>query len=177
MPTCLPGRSCFPEALRCARSRKPLANNLQADGTLDRKKLGEWIFADPEDRQKLNQIVHTKIRPLSAQRLQEASDRTSADYVMYDAALLVEEGIHKQLWALVVVAASEEKQITRCMQRDHISREAAVARIRAQLPLAEKLRVADHVVDNDGSVEHTQGQVQDVDRKLRNSLASFNTST
>lgn len=140
---------------------------LQPDGSLDRTKLGARIFADPSERQALNDIVHPRIRRLSEERLRHASEHTSEPYVMYDAALLVEEGIYKQLAALIVVAASEETQITRVMQRDHTSRQDVVARLRAQLPLANKVHVADYVIDNDGTLDDTRAQVRATHHALR----------
>jgi len=76
-----------------------------------------------------------------------------------EAALLVETGFYKQLDGLVVVSASEEAQVERVLARDACSRESALARIRAQHPLADKVRVADHVVDNGGHLEDTRRRV------------------
>jgi dephospho-CoA kinase len=70
--------------------------------------------------------------------------------------------MHRELDALVVVAASEATQLARVMARDGLARESALARVHAQQPLNEKIRVADYVIDNDGSFDDTRRQVAKV---------------
>jgi dephospho-CoA kinase len=130
---------------------------LDSSGALDRKKLGEIVFADPEARQRLNAILHPRIGAASAAALAAVGD--SVPYAIYEAALLVENGIHRGLSALVVVAVDRETQIARLMKRDAIDRSAAEQRIAAQLPLGDKVAVADFVIDNSGSAEETRREV------------------
>lgn len=142
---------------------------LTADGTLDRNKLGDVVFGDAEARGKLNAITHPRIAARSAERMQELA-RGDAPYVIYEAALLVENDIYGAFDALVVVAADEATQIERLRHRDGIGEEAARARIDAQLPLTRKVQVADFVVRNDGAIEDTREQVRRTHRAL---LARF----
>jgi dephospho-CoA kinase len=86
--------------------------------------------------------------------------------VIYEAALIVENGLHHALGGLIVVSAPEEVQLARLMARDGVDEAAARARLAAQLPLAEKLRVATHVVDNGGSPEATRAQVERIWEEL-----------
>lgn len=138
---------------------------LAPDGTLDRKKLAAIVFGDAEARAKLNAITHPRIGALSAQRVTELSE-SGAPYVVYEAALLVENGIHRGLPALVVVSAKRETQLARMMERDGFTEEEARARLDAQLPLEKKLEVADFVVDNDGDLEATRARVREVHEQL-----------
>jgi len=133
---------------------------LLADGTLDRKALGARVFSDDEARRQLNAITHPRIAARSMERMTEIAGE--APYVLYEAALLVENGLHQMLAALVVVAASEETQIDRMGARDGLDEEAARARIAAQLPLADKVRAADYVIDNDGDRVTTERRVHEV---------------
>jgi len=82
--------------------------------------------------------------------------------VIYEAALLVENGVHRMLDALVVVAVGEQTQLARLVARDGLSEAEAGARVRAQLPLADKIAAADYVIQNDGTVEETRGRTRDV---------------
>ncbi len=133
---------------------------LLADGTLDRKALGARVFSDDEARRQLNAITHPRIAARSMERMTEVAGE--APYVLYEAALLVENGLHHMLAALVVVAASEETQLARMAARDGLDEAAARARIAAQLPLADKVRVADYVIDNDGDRVTTERRVHEV---------------
>jgi len=134
---------------------------LAGDRSLDRQRLGAIVFDDPERRRTLERITHPRIAARSAERLAELS-RDGPPYVLYEAALLVENGVHRSLPALVVVSADEETRIRRVMERDGLDARAARARLAAQLPLADKVAVADHVIDNGGSLEQTRRQVRAV---------------
>jgi dephospho-CoA kinase len=136
------------------------------DGQLDRKRLGERIFTDPAARAVLNAITHPRIAAASAAALGELAGR-GQPVALYEAALLVENRIHERLGGLIVVSVPLEVQIARLRERDHLDEEGARARISAQLPLAEKVAVADWVVDNGGSVEHTRVQVEQIWRKIQ----------
>ena len=138
---------------------------IAAEGRVDRKKLGAIVFSDGRSRGRLEAITHPRIRAQVAVRAKELA-AAGHDLAFLEAALLVETGFYKQLDGLVVVAASEAEQVARVMARDGCSREGALARIRAQHPLADKVRVADHVVDNNGNLEATRVQVLSLLRTL-----------
>jgi dephospho-CoA kinase len=134
---------------------------IAADGRIDRKKLGAIVFSDANSRACLEAITHPRMREqvaVQAAALEAARHRLA----FVEAALLVESGFYKQLDGLVVVSSSEEVQILRVMARDACSRDAALARIRAQRPLADKLRVADYVLDNGGDIETTRAQLPQI---------------
>lgn len=138
---------------------------LLGDGSLDRKKLGQIVFADEEKRKALNAIVHPAVSMLTFARSKELRDEGEA-LVAYEAALIVENGIADAFRPLVVVAAPDDVQIRRMMSRDHITEEEAKARLRAQMPLAEKIAKADYVIENTGTIA-------DVERRTDEVLASL----
>ena len=135
------------------------------DGRLDRKRLGERVFADPTARAALNSITHPRIA--EASRAELAQLRAAGHPVaIYEAALLIENKIHLGVDGLIVVAVPEEVQIERLRRRDELDRDAAALRLSAQLPLADKIAVADWVIDNAGSLDETRRQVQEVWRDI-----------
>jgi dephospho-CoA kinase len=138
---------------------------LAPDGQLDREKLGAIVFADSAARTKLNAIMHPRIGQLSAERILQQM-QTVTPYVVYEAALLVETGAHKGMQALVVVAASAQTQAARGSSRDGVPLPTVQARIAAQLPLADKIAVADHVIYNDGDREALRRRTMEVHAEL-----------
>jgi dephospho-CoA kinase len=138
---------------------------IAADGRLDRAALARIVFADEEARRDLGAITHPRVAALAAERTRALAD-AGAPIVFYEAALLVENGLHRGLSALIVVAVPPEVQLERLIRRDGLSADEARARLAAQLPLAEKIRVADYVIDNAGTVEDTRRQVEALYRKL-----------
>ena len=138
---------------------------LTADGSLDRKKLADRVFADDATRAKLNAITHPRIAAESAQRIVEL-EGSGAPYVIYEAALLVETGIHRALSVLVVVTVPPDVQLRRLTERDELDEDGARARIAAQLPLSEKVKAADYVIDNGGSRDATRARTREVHAEL-----------
>lgn len=124
---------------------------LGPDGALDRKALGALVFGDAEKRRVLESLTHPRIFARSMEKL-GALAASGAVYGVYDAALLVENGSYKMMAALVVVAAPRALQRERIVLRDHLTEAEADARIDAQLPLEEKIAVADHVIWNDADL-------------------------
>jgi dephospho-CoA kinase len=143
---------------------------LRGDGTLDRPRLGELVFAEPTARQRLNDLLHPRIRA----RTQEHADlleRQGERLACYDAALLVENGLVESYRPLVVATLSAELQLERLMQRDGLAKEPARGRISAQLPLADKMAVADVLVDTGGTVEQTQRRADEALAAVRAHIA------
>lgn len=138
---------------------------LLSDGNLDRKALAELIFADPEARRDLNRITHPAIARLSAARI-ASLQRQGAMLIIYEAPLLFEAGAENRVERIVVVTAPAEVQRQRLMARDGLDERAAQARIEAQMPLADKVRRADFVVDNAGTVDDLAVKVRDLYDRL-----------
>jgi dephospho-CoA kinase len=138
---------------------------LDAEGALDRKKLGAIVFDDADLRKRLEQITHPRIAALSMQRM-AAIATSGAPYGLYEAALLVEKGTHRAMNGLVVVAASPEVQLARVMKRDGLDEVAARARLAAQMPLEEKIAAATWVIWNDGELDALRARVDEVHRQI-----------
>jgi len=134
---------------------------LDAVGTLDRKALGRIVFADDARRKRLNAIVHPLIGKRTLERAAEL-DRAGESLACYEAALLVENGAADAFRPLVVVSCPQDVQIARILARDGATREEALARIRAQKPVAEKVAVADFVIDTDAPVEVSARRTREV---------------
>jgi dephospho-CoA kinase len=134
---------------------------LAADGSLDRKKLASIVFADDAKRKTLNAIVHPIVAALTFERAASLRDENHA-LACYEAALLVENGVADAFRPLVVVAAPEALQVARAIARDAAAEEDVRARIRAQMPLAEKVKRADFIIENAGSLEELERQTDDV---------------
>lgn len=131
---------------------------LQADRTLNRKKLGEIIFADEAKRKQLNEILHPAIRKRMLQRRDQYIDAKEACVVL-DIPLLYESELTHFVEKVIVVYVDEKTQIKRLMARDGLSETEAKQRINAQLPLKEKAELADDVIDNNGTIEATNAQL------------------
>ncbi|MEB2346408.1 MAG: dephospho-CoA kinase [Deltaproteobacteria bacterium] len=139
---------------------------LDTEGALDRKRLGERVFGDPEARRRLEAIVHPKVGLEMARQL-DAARRAKAPLVVLDIPLLFESraaGARGGASALpfeatVLVYAPRALQLARTIARDGCSAEQAEARLAAQLPIDEKRALADHVIDNGGSLAETERQV------------------
>lgn len=142
------------------------AEILQPNGCLDRKKLGAQVFSDPEKRRRLESIMHPRIQALRRARCQALTDQGFDGIVIQDAALLIEVGAQNMVDRLVVVYVDEATQQERLMARDGLSEAQAQARIRSQMPLEEKARLAHYVVDNRGSPQDTRRQVEAIYRAL-----------
>lgn len=134
----------------------------QPDGTVDRRKLGEIVFNDPEQRAWLNQCIHPRVFEAYQQQVKRLKERDPEAIVVMDAALLIETGYHKMMDRLVVVYAGEQDQSQRLRERNHFTEEQALARIRSQMPLDEKKKYAQHVIDNTGTREETERQAREI---------------
>ena len=132
---------------------------VDASGRLDRAELGRRVFADPAERRALEAILHPRIRDEVARRT-GALARAGVPVALYDAALLIENGLHRGMDGVIVVWAPEEAQRSRLAARDALDDAAVSARLAAQLPLADKRAHATWVVDNGGTLEETRAQVR-----------------
>lgn len=142
---------------------------LLPDGSLDRARLGDLVFAAPEKRRALNAILHPRIAARSAQHI-AALDAAGEKLACYEAALLVENNLADAFRPLVVVTVPFDVQLARATVRDGSTDEQARARIAAQLPLANKIVAADYVIDNGGEASTTERRADEVLAAIRESL-------
>lgn len=132
---------------------------LRDDGTIDRRKLGEIVFADESKRKALNDIIHPYvIGELLSSAESDLKDIPNA-IAVFEVPLLFESGMSSLMDANIVVSCADETRIQRVMDRDELSREQVLARMRAQMPEDEKRLRADYVLDNNGTHESLLHQV------------------
>ena len=145
---------------------------LSPDGTLDRRKLGAIVFANPERRRRLEAITHPAIRARVKARVDELAAQGFAGIAFYDAAILIEALGHQDMDRIVVVMTDEATQLARLGGRDDTDEAEGRRKIASQMPLAEKAKLADHIIDNSGDREATAEQVRRVFATLIDELAA-----
>ncbi len=134
------------------------------EGEMDRAKVGSIIFHDESKRKVLNDIIHPAIRS-EMLRQRDEHIANGAKTVIMDIPLLFESKLQHYVEKILVVSVSEKTQLKRLMERNHLSEEEALARISSQLPLSEKEKGADAVINNNGSTDETRAQLETILRK------------
>jgi dephospho-CoA kinase len=134
---------------------------LAADKTIDRRALSAVVFASRTRLRQLNRIIHPEIIRI----IKKEISKVRKGVVVLDAPLLIETGFHRQVDKLVVVTSSQGRQICRLQARAPLSKAAIVRRIRSQIPLQDKIRVADFVIDNNGTRKDLRKQVTEIRRQ------------
>ena len=143
-----------------------------AAGELDRKKLGAVVFANPERRRRLEAITHPAIRERFLARLDELAEKGFVGLAVFDAAVMIESGNYKNMERMIVVVTDEATQMARLRARDGTDDAENRRKIGSQMPLAEKAKLADYVIDNSGTREATAEQVRRVFAALMSELES-----
>jgi len=130
-------------------------------GNLDRKKLAARVFQNEEERRDLNRITHPRVGSLLSERAEEFAHR-GEPLACYEVPLLFEAGLESVLRPIVVVAAPIESRVERTVTRDGGTEDEVLARVRAQMPLEEKIRRADYVIDNSGGPDALLARADEV---------------
>jgi dephospho-CoA kinase len=140
---------------------------VNADGTLNRRRLGSVVFSDPDRLAKLNALIHPPVHARE-RALVEAYAKDHPDGItVTEAAILIETGSYEDYDRLIVAICRPEQQIERSMARDQLSREEVLDRLSRQMPLEEKAKYADFVIDTSGSKEDTLQQTRAVYESLK----------
>ena len=134
---------------------------LEDDRTINRPKLGEIIFNNEEKRLLLNSIVHPAVRERMAQKRAKAEEANEKAVVL-DIPLLFESKLTGLVEKIIVVYVDEQTQLKRLMKRNGFSEEEAYSRIKSQMPLKDKVSLADAVIDNSGSIEQSRQQLMEI---------------
>lgn len=135
-------------------------------GTTDRRALAGVVFSHPERLEKLNSIVHPAVRARTRALLDQFAASHPSGIAVIEAAILVETGGYRNYDRLILAVCREDQQIERAIARDHITREQALERMRRQMPLEEKMKVADYIIDTSQSKDHTLAQTRAVYESL-----------
>lgn len=135
---------------------------LDEEGNIDRAVLRKVVFNDDSARKRLEEIVHPAILKTESRLVGEIKGKDDKAIILTQAALCVETGAYTRFDGLIVVYCEPEEQLKRLMLRDNISREDAEKIIRTQMPIDEKVKYADFIVDNSGTPEETEKDVKRV---------------
>ena len=143
---------------------------LQNNGEIDREKLGRMIFSDAARKEELNRIVHPFVFEGMEDQVKEIQRVKPGAVVIQDIPLLFESGMHRRLSKIIVVYVPEPVQRARLMARNHLTEAEATARIRSQIPIEEKKKLADILIDNSGPLDQTRARSLEVYEMLKKAL-------
>jgi dephospho-CoA kinase len=156
-----PGREAWQEIVATFGS-----GILQEDQTIDRRKLREVIFNDPQARKKLEAIIHPRVRALAEEKIR-TFEAAGSELVVYEVPLLFEALIHHWIRPVILVACDIETQKARLKERDDLSDAEAQRHIEAQMSLEEKRKLADYTIENNGSLADLEAQVKAVVERIK----------
>jgi dephospho-CoA kinase len=140
---------------------------LDETGVIDRPLLSAAVFDDPERLARLNALVHPPVVAREEAWFQQLQTADAHAIGVVEAAILIETGSYKRFDRLILTVCAEEQQIERSIKRDGVTREQALSRIRRQMPLEEKRKFANYVIDTSFDKERTVSQVQALYAVLR----------
>ena len=140
---------------------------LLPDGEIDRRRLGEIIFNDPDKKARLDAIVHPLVFERSAEMIAQIAAQSPDAVVIMDIPLLLEAGMGSDLAEVIVVYVPENLQLERLMNRDGIDKQAAMARIRSQMPIEKKRKLATIVIDNSSTLSDSRKRALAVFNRLK----------
>ena len=146
---------------------------LQNDLTIDREKLGKIVFANQSLLKKLNDITHPEITKIIKKEIDSLKNKTynQKKILIIDAALIYEAKIDRLMDKIIVVYIDEDEQIKRLIKRSNLSKDEALQRIKSQMPMKEKVKMADYVIDNSNSLDKTKKQVEKIWKNLVSSIS------
>ena len=146
---------------------------LQNDLTIDRGKLGKIVFTNQTLLKKLNEITHPEIIKLIKKEINLARNKTHnrEEILIIDATLIYEAKIDRLMDKIIAVYIDEDEQIKRIIKRNNLSKEEALQRIKSQMPMKEKVKMADYVIDNSNSLDETKKQVEKIWKKLASRIS------
>jgi dephospho-CoA kinase len=144
---------------------------LDSYGNVDRGKLGPIVFADPQKRARLNQILHPRILGVVRKWFAALDQPGGPELAIVEAALIIEANYHKELDKVIVCWCRPEQQVERLKERG-LAAEQARVRIASQMPMEEKRRLADEAIDCSGTIEATERQVAEAVKRILQSATS-----
>jgi dephospho-CoA kinase len=161
-----PGQTAYAEVVR-----EFGIDILDSYGNVDRTALGEIVFADEERREKLNSILHPRIREIIEKWFAALDQPGGPELAIVEAALIIEAGFNQNLDKLIVCWCRRAQQVERLLERG-LTEEQALQRIAAQMPMEEKRSLADETVDCSGTLEETERAVEVVVKRLMDAAAA-----
>lgn len=151
-----------------AKVVRTFGKDIISAGEIDRRKLADIVFRDPRKLKQLTSIVHPIAFKEVRSRINDLKAASKARLVVIDAPLLIEAGWHRWVDYIIVVKASRELQIRRVMAQRHMKRADILRRLKTQLPVTQKINMADIVIDNRKSLQGTEKQTRMIVQRLMN---------
>lgn len=141
---------------------------LRNDLTIDREKLSKIVFTNQALLKKLNKITHPEIIKLIKKEINFAENKThnQEKILIIDAALIYEVKMDRLMDKIIVVYINEDEQVKRLTKRNNLSKEEALQRIKSQMPMKDKVKIADYVIDNSNSLDKTKKQIEKIWEEL-----------
>ncbi|WP_029520717.1 dephospho-CoA kinase [Persephonella sp. IF05-L8] len=146
--------------------RKEFGDVFTPEGEIDRKKLASIVFNNPEKKKKLEQILHPEVFKEIEKFFKQVEEKDPNAVAIADVPLMIETGSYKNYYPVIVVYAPREVQLERLIKRG-MDKEDALRRIKSQMPIEEKVKYADIVIDNTGSLQDLRKKVEEVYEKLK----------
>lgn len=143
-----------------------LGHKILNDGIIDRKIIASMIFNDENLRLKLNGLIHPLVIDAVMKRVKEVD----AFLVFIDAPLLFESHLHLKCDEIICVFADEDVQLKRLVKRDCITKEEALKRIKAQMPMQDKISLSTYLIDNNGSLRETKRQIDRIVKEIEDAI-------
>ncbi len=140
---------------------------LDDNGAIDRARLGERVFRDPDELDRLNDIVHPAVRRRALHEFAQIGARDPHAVIVYVAAILIESGAYKEVDKIIVVSCARAQQVERALHRPDATEARVLARLERQMPLEKKKEFADYIIDTSGTKEETLRETAMVYRDLR----------
>lgn len=140
---------------------------LDAEGRIQRRALASLVFADPEKLARLNAIVHPAVIAEEERWMKRLATEDPHGIAVVEAAILIETGSYRRFDRIVLAVCTREQQIERAMKRDGLTREEALQRLERQMPLEQKRKFADYIIDTSGEKQQTLAQVRRLYEELR----------
>lgn len=147
---------------------------LEPDRTLNRPALARIVFRDPRKLRTLSRIIHPRVAREQSRLTRDIARKDPHAIIVYDVPLLFEASVDKRVDRIIVVSADRETQIARLQRRNCLMRTEALQRIRSQMPLASKIKQADHVIDSTLPLSQLKRAVKDVYAVLRRQEGGVN---
>ena len=155
-----PGAKCFRPIV------KAFGGDILTTGRIDHKKVAARVFRDSRQLRKLERIIHPEVRKVILAKIKKYKSSKRKDVVVIDVPLLFESKLNDHVDISIVVKANRATQIARATKLLGITKAEAERRIKAQMPLRQKIRLADMIIDNDGTLTQTKKQVKQIWEKL-----------
>jgi len=139
---------------------------LDLQGRIDRKALGKIVFDKPEEMIELNSIVHPAVHDLWRSRIRQIEEKDPRAIIISDVPLLFEIGWQKKVDVVILVYIPAEEQVRRLIGRNGISIEEAIARLKSQMPIGDKIKMADFVINNQEPLEAARRHIEELWEEL-----------